>query len=181
MAWTTPMTAVHNQQWTAALWNTHVRDNLLETMPGKATTAGRWFISTGVNAIVERRIESAVVATSQSTTSTSYTNLTTSGPAVSTVATGTRALVFFSASIDMTTASSQGFISYAVSGATTIASNDARSALSDGMPGSGNANAYGGCHMVTNLNSGNNTFTMQYRSSSGTVTFSDREIVVFAL
>ena len=54
MAWTAPMTAVANAVFTAAQFNTHVRDNLLETAPAKATTTGGYFVATGTNTIVQR-------------------------------------------------------------------------------------------------------------------------------
>ena len=103
MAWTAPMTAVDNTIWTSSQWNTHVRDNLLETMAGKATTAGRWFVSTGANAIAERVITQASVTTSQTTTSASFTDLATTGPAV-TVTTGTKAIVFWGAAMSHSSA-----------------------------------------------------------------------------
>lgn len=51
MAWTAPGTAVGNTLLTAAFWNTHVRDNMLETAPAKATQAGQIFHATGPNVI----------------------------------------------------------------------------------------------------------------------------------
>lgn len=39
MAWTAPLTAALNGTLTAAQFNTHVRDNLLETEAAKATAA----------------------------------------------------------------------------------------------------------------------------------------------
>lgn len=56
MAWSTPITAVSGTILTAAQWNTHVRDNLLETMPAKATTADRMFVTTGPNSIAQNVI-----------------------------------------------------------------------------------------------------------------------------
>ena len=125
MAWTAPMTAVAGNTLTAAQWNTHVRDNLLETAPAKATAAGRIFVTTAANAIAERVVDSETVATSQTTTSTSYTDLATTGPAV-TVTTGARALVFYGAEMENTTSTALSAASVAVSGATTDAASDAR-------------------------------------------------------
>lgn len=51
MAWTAPRTWVTGETVTAALLNTHVRDNLLETAPAKVTTAGDTVYATGANAI----------------------------------------------------------------------------------------------------------------------------------
>ena len=51
MSWTAPRTWVTSEVISAALMNTHIRDNLLETAPGKATAAGDLFYATGANAI----------------------------------------------------------------------------------------------------------------------------------
>lgn len=93
MAWTTPMTAVEREVFTSPQWNSHVRDNSLETMAGKATTAGRYFVSTGANAIVERSMGNVTVATSQTRADVTYGDLATAGPAT-TVTTGSEALVW---------------------------------------------------------------------------------------
>ena len=75
MAWTAPMTAASNATFTAAEFNAHIRDNLLETEPAKATTNDSYFVTTGANAIAQRSPGSDVINTMQTTTSTSYTNL----------------------------------------------------------------------------------------------------------
>lgn len=51
MAWTTPRTYTTGELVTAAILNTHVRDNLLETAPAKVTTAGDIIVATGANGI----------------------------------------------------------------------------------------------------------------------------------
>jgi hypothetical protein len=51
MAWTAPRTWVSGETLTAALLNTHLRDNLLETAPAKVTTAGDLTYATGANAL----------------------------------------------------------------------------------------------------------------------------------
>lgn len=177
MAWTTPLTQTDNAIWTSAQWNLHVRDNLLETMAGKATTAGNWFVSTGANAIAERTISQATVATSQTTTSTSYTNLTTTGPQI-TVTTGTAALVFWYAKCSNSTSNASCSVSVAVTGATTSAAADTRRMLVDGSGTSPIRS--GSCAKIT-LTAGSNTFTMQYKVSAGTGTFVDREMLVMAM
>jgi hypothetical protein len=48
------MTAVTNATFTAAQFNTHVRDNLLETAPAKATAADRFILTDGANAVREQ-------------------------------------------------------------------------------------------------------------------------------
>ena len=51
MAWSSPRTWVALEVLTAALLNTHLRDNLLETAPAKVTTAGDLVYASGANAL----------------------------------------------------------------------------------------------------------------------------------
>lgn len=51
MAWTAPRTWTTGELVTAALLNTHVRDNLLESAAAKVTTAGDLVYATGANAL----------------------------------------------------------------------------------------------------------------------------------
>ena len=51
MAWTAPRTWTTNEVVSKAIMDAHVRDNLLETAPAKATAAGELFEATGANAI----------------------------------------------------------------------------------------------------------------------------------
>jgi hypothetical protein len=51
MAWTAPRTWLSGEAVTAALLNTHVRDNLLETMAAKAVAADDLFQGTAANAL----------------------------------------------------------------------------------------------------------------------------------
>lgn len=51
MAWTAPRTWVTSEVVTATMMNAHVRDNLLETAPAKASAKGDLFAATGANAI----------------------------------------------------------------------------------------------------------------------------------
>jgi len=51
MAWTAPRTWVAAEILTAALLNTHLRDNLLETGPAKVTTQGDLLYATAANAL----------------------------------------------------------------------------------------------------------------------------------
>jgi hypothetical protein len=172
------MTAEAAATWTAAQWNTHVRDNMLQTMPAKATAAGRIYCSTGLFAIAERVPSAHVVATSQSTSSSAYTDLGT-GPTV-TVTTGSKALVFFSARVEHDTASAFSGVSVGVSGGTTVSAADAWAITLDGIAAN-SGNRAGGIHLFTTLNAGSNTFTMRYRTTSGNVTVADRELVVLPL
>jgi hypothetical protein len=145
---------------TAATLNTYVKDDLLD---------------------LDRRTapQSALVATSQTTTSTSYTDLTTSGPAV-TVTTGTTCLVIVKAHMLNSTAATQSWMGYAVSGATTVAASDSLACAV--APSSSLAVfAIGAAFFHTGLTAGSNTFTAKYRVSAGTGTFQDRRIVAIPL
>lgn len=179
MAWTAPMTAVSGEIWTSAQFNAHIRDNLLETMPGKATAANRIFVSNGLNSIAERVPSTAIVATAQTTSSTTYTDLTTVGPQV-TVTTGTAAVVWAMARTQHSSGTGECSWSVAVSGATTLAASDDWRGLQSGVTAA-NPNRFGVCHLFTNLTAGSNTFTVKYKTTGATATFQDRDIVVLPL
>jgi hypothetical protein len=118
---------------------------------------------------------SANVAASESTTSTSYTDLTTAGPAI-TITTGTKALIIVSARAQTNTGATS-YASYAVSGATTIAAND-----DDALEAGTITNNISRASRLTTLTAGSNTFTMKYRTSpTRTGTFEFREIIVIDL
>ncbi len=175
MAWTTPPTLTDGQVLTGAHTQI-IRDDLLETAPGKATASGQFFVSTAANSIAARTPQVATVATSETTTSTSYTNLATPGPAV-TVTTGATALVFVSARIAQSTATAAVYQSFAISGATTVAADDRFG--TEWQPEGANRNSRAtSALMVTGLTPGSNVFTQQYRVSANTGTFSLRQISV---
>lgn len=179
MAWTAPMSAVSGEIWTSAEFNAHIRDNLLETMPGKATAANRIFVSNGLNSIAERAPSTATVATAQTTSSTSFTDLATVGPAV-TVTTGTAALVWAVVRCQHSSGTAENSWAVEVSGASTVAASNDWRGLQSGVS-SGNPNRFGVCHLFTNLTAGSNTFTIKYKTTGATATFQDRDIIVVPL
>lgn len=173
MAWNTPMTAVAGSVFTAAQFNTFVRDNLNSTAPALATASGQTFVATGVNAIAARSANQSVVNTAEGTTSATYAALTTAGPSVTAV-TGTSAWVnLFCASSNSGTVSS--LMSFAVSGASSIAASDLSAV--GGAFGT-NGGRCGISYLQTGLTPGSNTFTAQYRVGSGTGTYSGRILSV---
>lgn len=180
MVWTSPMTAVSNTALTAAQWNQHVRDNFLETAPAKATTTGQYFVSTAANAITARSFLSAFVLTGETTTATSFADLTTVGPSV-TVSTGTAALVMIRAETSVVSSTAAVRASYAVSGATTIAASGTWSLGYAGSGATAQTIYASSVNLETSLNPGSNTFTMKYQTSTGTATFSSRRIIVMPL
>ena len=180
MAWSAPMTAVANATFTAAQFNQYVRDNLNETAPAKATSAGSYFVADGVNSIAERTSAGNTVLTSQTTTSTSFTNLATIGPTI-TVETGPMALLFSHCQLS-NSGVGQSYAGVEVSGASSIAPALNRSINIDNAAGvvigAGTSVIYEGGIVLT---PGSNTFTMKYRVSSGTGTFADRRLFVVPL
>jgi len=187
MAWNTTYVASTNDTFTAAQWNQNVRDNLLETEAAKATLANKhdYFVSTGANAITNRRSASTYVSGIVTTSSTSYTDLASSSV---TVTTGTSALGWISAGMANSSSNALTAVSFRVSGATTVASSDTWMISSDGTNGWSNPyepydehNRRSAAKLVTGLNAGSNTFTMQGKVGSGTGRFNNRDIVVLPL
>lgn len=179
MAWTAPMTAVAGATFSAAQFNTNIRDNLNETAPAKASAASQVPVSTGANAIAMRTPTTARVDTNETTTSTTYVDLATPGPSVS-VTSGTIALVWFAAEIANNTNNSLAKCSVEVSGASSVAVSDLWTLSMDGNA----ANNYSRgsmMHTFTGLTPGTNTFKMKYAVGSNTGSFKTREINVFPL
>lgn len=176
MAWTAPITAVASTAFNASDFNSSVRDNLLETLPGKATASGNFFVTSAANAMVQRSLDTATVTTSQSTTSTSYTDLSTAGPSV-TLTTGTKAIIFFSAGMAQNTDNAAAFMAPEVSGASTVSAADSRAIQLDGVRA--NQTMALGCATLVTLNAGSNTFTLKYKAGSNTATFNNRKIAVW--
>lgn len=180
MAWTSPMTATANSAFTAAQFNTHVRDNLLETAPALATDAGQIFVATGSNSIAARSVGRDVVSTEQSTSSTGFTNLATPGPTV-TVSTGTSAIAFVGARAWNSAATGIATMGVTVSGASSINASDDDAF----MVRSNAANQFMRAHAAIlyqgTLTAGSNTFTAQYHVDSGTGSWRNRSLIVIPL
>lgn len=184
MAWTTPMTAVDNSAMTASLYNTQIRDNLRVQSPFLATAAGQLFITTGANSLAAREIGYHEVSTSQSTTSSSYTDLSTVGPTVTIDEIyGQQALVWISCEMDQGTADLQAAAAVEVSGASSYPASDTRCCLTrDGMPASNAVQTMAAYVFDPLSRDGSITFTMKYRNGgSGTATFQRRRMLVLAL
>lgn len=179
MAWSAPMTAVAGATFTAAQFNQYVRDNLNETAPAKATAASQLFVSTGANAITTRTPAQASVSTSESTGTTSFTDLTTVGPSI-TATTGTIAMIWFGVRMSVATNDTAASTSVGVTGASTVAAADNWAVTMDGIT-AGNSVRYGMAHVFSGLTAGSNTFTMKYKAGSSTSTFQHREIIVLPL
>ena len=112
------------------------------------------------------------VATTQTSTSTSYTDLATAGPSV-TVTVGANGVLLVG--LDGGLYNSGSFITYmtiALSGANTLAAADKYSMAA-------NSTAYqaqGSSFLLTGLNAGSTTVTLKYKVAGGTGTFQERHI-----
>ena len=113
------------------------------------------------------------VSANQATTSTSYTDLATSQSV--TITTGTKALVMVSMFSYNGTANQSDYMSFAVSGATTIAADDQYAACvaNDTNTGSVSTRA-----SIVTLTAGSNTFTAKFKVQGGTGQFTTRYLIV---
>jgi hypothetical protein len=117
----------------------------------------------------------AYVATSQNTTSTSYTDL---GTVVSTtLTTGTKALVIHGARFYNNTSDAEAQQSFAVSGATTVAA-DVKNSINQASTYPITFFGFSRAVLLTGLTAGSNTFTLKYKVDAGTGTFLERNILV---
>ena len=160
MSWTAPRTWVTGEIVTAALLNTHLRDNLID---------------------LDRRTSptDATINTGQTTSSLSFTDLATVGPAVTvTIGSTGKALVAIYSSLFNTT-NNYALAGYAVSGASTVAASD----LAALQHGDSVAIRAGATLLQTGLTVGSNTFTMKYRkdAGAGVADFTGRRILVTPL
>lgn len=119
----------------------------------------------------------SVVGTNESTSSTSPANLSTVQAVTVNIGRSGKALVSIAASINSSTTAQAAKAHFAVSGATTVAAND-NAAIETQSIFATCARTY----LVTGLNAGLNTFTMQFWvSASSTGTFRRRSLSVIPL
>lgn len=115
-------------------------------------------------------------STTGTTTSTSYvTTMTSDGTAIScTLVTGTTALIGMTCQSYVSGAGVTGFASISVSGATTLSASDANGiklqSTFEAVPSS--------VFILSGLTAGTNTFTMNYKTNSGTLTAVERRLWV---
>ena len=123
----------------------------------------------------------AEVATSQTTTSTSYADLATVGPAV-TVVVGANGLALVSIAASLTNSNVGGYaiMAFAVSGATTTAAQDKYGVFTN-VPTAAAAQRLGATYLISGLTPGSTTFTCKYKVISNTGTFDNRYIGVVPL
>jgi hypothetical protein len=190
---------VANQELLAADLNSYVQQQVVATfantadrataMPSPTNGAMAWIQAASPylcvyngSAWVTLTPQAALVATQETTTSAAYVNLATVGPAV-TLETGARALVTVSAlSANAGSGGEQAsYMAPAVSGATTRAANDDQALRTTQSANAGTLQASFQT-LMTGLTPGVNTFTAQYKTTSGsTGSFARRNLTVVAL
>ena len=118
------------------------------------------------------------VVTEETTTSTSYTDLATSQAV--TLTTGTKALVIITSGMYNTQANLYVNMSFAVSGASSVAASD-DNCLRLGYMGAGVSHRASSVAVLTGLTAGSNTFTAKFKTQSGTSGFNQRYLFVMDL
>lgn len=183
MAWTTPLTFTTGSLPASTL-NQQIRDNLLETLPGRATDSGGFFVRDSSGHMSQRRPVIARDSTFGTTSSNpSYSALDSpvaAGPTV-TVTTGTAALVIYGGRMGNYTANAQSSMVYSLNGDDAATVRHALAFLVDGVSGN---NPWGGCgwDVNTTLTPGSNTFELQYRTGgAGVGIFGNRVLIVWPL
>ena len=127
----------------------------------------------------------ALITTSESTSSTTYTDLTTVGPSVTiTVPSSGNVRVSLYALVGLPGgASGGGRMSVALSGANTLAASDANSMWNWANGGGGQGSSQPNSQYVmlfTGLTPGSTTFTAKYMTPTGnTTSFSSRRLAVY--
>lgn len=199
MAWATLAVFVTGEVVTAAKMNI-VRGNILESSAATVTTAGDIAYADAANSMGSRLgigAANTVMASTGSapvwrtvgfaqdtsstmtTSSTSYIDLAswTSGASVAdTITTGTRAILIATARVSNDTGGNSVYLSYAVSGASTVAASDVRA----GRYESSNADDWANVMLLdrVTLTAGSNTFTLYAKVDGGTGTINKVEMVV---
>lgn len=173
------MTAISGSVFTAAQFNTFVRDNMLLTPAALATSPGSIFVTDATNSIVERIPVVARVDTTETLTITSFGDAPTPGPSV-TCTTGSHALITISAEMGNSTASAGCLAGVLISGA----SSEGPSFNQELRQESSGTAEFQRCSTVrlhVSLTAGVNTFKMQYMTLAGTMQIAYREISVIPL
>lgn len=176
MTWSAPMTAVSGSVFTAAQFNTFVRDNLLACPASLATTNGSFFASTGANSLAERIPASARLDVSELYTGTSFGDAPTPGPTL-TLTTGQHALIIVSAELNNQTGSAGAQVGVDISGATTEAAS-ANYCLRQESSLTGEFNHASMARFHNSLTPGTNTFRLKYAVTAGSMAINFREICV---
>ena len=120
------------------------------------------------------------VSTNQTTSSSSYTNLTTTQSV--TLTTGTKVMVVVGAYIAWSNNFNNVRASYEISGATTLSASDENCIWTYIDDAGGNTRKWQMSYVsFKTVTAGSNTFTMKFRADGGTATFANRTLAVIDL
>jgi len=137
---------------------------------------GAAWATVGPTASAVSAVDVSRVNTLQNANSGTFVGLTTAQ--VITMTTGTKALVILSGLFSAAN-TDVAYVSFAVSGATTIAASTTNSAYNQSTISGGYNFVYSNVVPVT-LTAGSNTFTMQVNTGAKAMSFSDRSMTVIA-
>jgi hypothetical protein len=170
-----PSTTLGDIEYRSSTANTNTRLGIGST--GNVLTVAGGVPSWAAPASSSPTSATAYIGTSQSTTSTTFTDLTTAGPAV-TITTGTKAIALITARFG-SPAGGNARMGITVSGSSSITASDDK-ATSQTVS---NDDRWSLAIPYTTLTAGSNTFTCKYRTGggTGTSTFEQREITVIDL
>lgn len=136
-------------------------------------------IAAAIAALLTGKASDGSVATLQTTTSSSYADLTTAGPQATVVSAGTRALLIWSAQTWNSNSTFGTTMAVAITGATTRAAQDVE-ALKVTIGSSGEAFQVAQFAYVP-IAAGSNTYTCKYKApGGGTGNWANRRLFVFA-
>lgn len=171
MAWTVPVDFHDGDPLTAAQLNTFVRDNFLETGPGKATMESRMLVTENVNHIVERQWARAY-EDSQITVNNTFPHSEDDegklyGPVV-TVEHGRQMLILFDTLIQVQSGGGNGIYAPMIAGNAPESSNYALRTAREGIFRTG------AFYWATGLEPGTSQVTMCYGASNQTTTVNYR-------
>lgn len=124
--------------------------------------------------------KNSMTTASETTTSTSYADLTTTTDQV-TVAVGSSGKVWLTFGAQMTNSGANySYVAVDVSGANTIAAGDT-TAIQIAVHSGGVLKNYGNSLLLTGLTAGDTTFKLKYKVNAGTGTFANRRISVIPM
>jgi len=136
------------------------------------TYAANWVCVTQVGAVTDTTCSTVTTASFADPSTAGNTN-----PTV-TLVTGTSAIVDINSTLYNSTAGAYNYVSFAVSGATTLAGSEGNSYYYSSTGGTPADQHTGRRFIITGLTAGTNTFTMKYKVGSGTGQYNRRTLIV---